>query len=387
MMPPAGMAAAQPLAPYSAPGAGAAGGSGAPTAPAGGGGSGQSAPGGVAPGGGGAATPPIMAGNPGSSAGMAALAGSSSDVNPDLLTAQRVLGELVRGSEESGVLASWAVSVLRDPFGPHIVVANSIGGSWYLPPRVYLPTAARLAVNDPALPAGWASDWMGCQKPSRILVDHFERLSKLVGGLSVSAMVTTELWAEPPACANDFRCVEHKDALKLVSEAPELDGAHRHRLAVMDQGWAQRIKAFDRGGEVSDWAARVLTDAVFTAAKVPDDTGLRLVTTDDENMWDAVKGRAADVGVWNTYDVAADASDNGAAVWPDRYSETVMWYRHYYRRGRVIELLRCWKTRPPDLSEVTYCALMGWFGPVIAPVLATIEQRISGRGGDDDGTT
>ena len=135
---------------------------------------------------------------------------------PDLLTAQRVLAGLVRGSEESAALVVWAVAVLRSPFGSHIVVTNNMGGGRYLPPNVFLPTTARLAVNDPSLPMGWADHWMGCQKPSKILVDYFDRLRKLVAEVSVSALVTTELWAEPPNCGGDFVGLQHKDVLAFL---------------------------------------------------------------------------------------------------------------------------------------------------------------------------
>ena len=69
----------------------------------------------------------MLAGNPGSSAAMSALAGSSTELNPDLLTAQRVLGELTRGSTDSDMLVRWAVAVLKSPYGPQIVVANDFG--------------------------------------------------------------------------------------------------------------------------------------------------------------------------------------------------------------------------------------------------------------------
>ena len=325
MPPPAGMAAAQPLAPYSAPGAGGWWRCGAPTAaqtgPAGGGSSGQSAPGGGAgSAAGGPGAPAMMAGNPGSSAAMSALAGSSADMNPDLLTAQRVLAGLVRGSEESSALVVWAVAVLRSPFGSHIVVANNMGGGWYLPPRVFLPTTARLAVSDPSLPMGWADEWMGCQKPSKILVDYFDRLRKLVAGVSVSAIVTTELWADPPDCGGDFLGMQHKDALGLLSEAPKLDAAHQHRLAVVDPGLAQRVNSLDRGGDVSAWGAATLTGVVFREATNPDGTGLPLVQRADADMLQAVNDGTANAEMWASYDRAADQRDNGAAMWPDSHA-------------------------------------------------------------------
>lgn len=395
MAPSAGLAAAQPLAPYSPPGAGTAGGIGsgalaAPTTPAGGGSAGQSGAGGAGPAGGGPGAPSVMAGNPGSSAAMSALAGSSADVNPDLLMAQRVLAGLVRGSEESSVLVVWAVAVLRSPFGSHIVVANNVGGGWYLPSKVFLPTTVRLAVCDPSLPMGWADEWMGCQKPSKILVDYFDRLRKLVAGISISAMVTTELWADPPGCGGDFLGVQHKDVVGVLSEAPKLDAAHQHRLTVIDPGVAQRVNDLDRGGDVSAWAAATLTAAVFREATNPDSTGLPLVHKSDADMLQAVNDGTANAEMWEAYDRAADQRDNGAAVWPDTYaprdndgSETaqaaILWYTHYYRVARMVELIRYWKARPPRLAEVAYCGMVGGFGTVVVSTLATMEQYLAGK--------
>ena len=227
MMPTAGMAA-QPLAPYSPPGAGVpSGGSGVPSAPtsppggtsAGGGSAGV----GSGPGAGGPGAPPMLTGNPGSSGAMSALAGSSSDVNPDLPTAQRILGELAHGSEASRMLVLWAVVVLRSPVGTHIAVANNVGGGGYLPATVYLPSTVRLAVSDPALPMGWADVWMGCQFPSKILVDYGDQLTKVIAGAYVSVLVTTELWAGPPhGFAGDFVGMDHRDALQVGERATEI---------------------------------------------------------------------------------------------------------------------------------------------------------------------
>lgn len=391
MMPPAAMGAAQPLAPYSAPGAGAGGG-GAATAPATGG-PGQSplATGsGSSPGPGGT-SPPVLAGNPGSSAAMSALAGASTEVNPDLVTAQLVLAGLVRGSEDSAALVVWAVSVLRSPVGSQIVVANNMGGGWYLPPTVFLPATVRLAVSDPSLPMGWAEDWMGCQKPSKILVDHFERLRNVVVGVSVSALVTTELWAEPPKCGGDFLALQHKDALGALSEAPKLDAAHQHRLAVIDIGLAHRVQNLDRGADVSVWAAATLTNAIYRAAHSADDTGHRLVTDDEDKVLAAVNAGTTSDDIWTEYDRAAATRDHGSAIWPDRHAPqdndgsdraraTILWYRHYYRMGRVIELVQSWKTRPPRLIEVAYCGIMAGFGPVVVNSIAEMELRLSGKG-------
>ena len=398
MMPPPAAMAAQPLAPYSAPGAGSGtGGVGggsttAPTGPAGGGSSGQSTPaGGPGSAAGGPGAPAVMAGNPGSAAAMSALAGSSADMNPDLLTAQRVLAGLVRGSEESSVLVVWAVAVLRSPFGAHIVVANNVGGGWYLPPKVFLPITARLAVSDPSLPMGWADDWVGCQKPSKILVDYAGRLRKLVAGMSVSAIVTTELWPEPPPdFGGDFLGMQHKDALGLLGEAPKLDAAHQHRLTVIDPGLAQRVNGLDRGGDVSAWAAATLTGAVFREATNPDGTGLPLVQRADADMLQAVTDGTANAELWAAYDRAADQRDNGAAMWPDTHAPrdndgseaaqaAILWYAHFYRVGRMIEMVRCWKARPPRLAEVAYLGVISGFGTVVVSTLAAMEQHVAAK--------
>jgi hypothetical protein len=334
-----------------------------------------------------------MAGNPGSSAAMSALAGSSAETNPDLLTAQRVLAGLVRGSEESGALVVWAVAVLKLPEGPQIVVANNMGGGWYLPPKVFLPTTARLAVSNLSLPMGWADEWMGCQKPSKILVDYFDWLRKLIAGVSVSAIVTTELWPEPPRdCGGDFLGMQHKDALRLLSEAPKLDAAHQHRLAVVDPWLAQRVNSLDRGGDVSSWAAATLTAAVFREAANPDGTGLPLVQNADADMLQAVNDGTANAEMWAAYDRAAGQRDSGAAMWPDTHAPrdndgsqvaraAILWYTHYYRKGRMIELIRCWKARPPRLAEVVYCGMVGGFGPVVANMIADMERRLVALGG------
>ncbi|WP_139805856.1 hypothetical protein, partial [Mycobacterium avium] len=90
---------------------------------------------------------------------------------------------------------------------------------------------------------------MGCQKPSKILVDHFERLSKRVAGASISAMVTTELWPVELAGVGEFLGVQHRQALGMLSAAPTLDGAHQHRLTALDPVLAQRVSAIAANGQ------------------------------------------------------------------------------------------------------------------------------------------
>lgn len=390
MVPPAGaMAAGQPLAPYSPPGAGAPAGTAMGPAGAGGPGPGPVGGSGSAPGG---SPTPVMAGGSGTSAAMASAAATTEDTNPDITTAQRVLAGLVRGSEASDMLIVWAVAVLRSPYGSQIMVANNMGGGGYLPSKVFLPTTAHLAVSDPALPIGWAADWMGCQRPSKILADHFSRLCKLVAGVSVSAMVTTELWPDPPGCGGDFVAMQHRNVLGMLSQAPRLDGGHRHRLAVLDQGLAQRVGALDRGGDVSAWAAATLTGTVFKEAAKPDGTGSALVHAADADILQAVNGGTADAEVWATYDRAAEQRDNGAAMWPDTHAPrdndgseaaraAILWYQHYYRAGRMIELVRCWKARPPRLAEVVYCAITAGFSSQVVATLAAMEHHLGEKKG------
>jgi hypothetical protein len=323
---------------------------------------------------------------------MSAVAASSAEVNPDLVTAQRVLAGLVRGSEDSGALVVWAVSVLRSPVGSQIVVASNVGGGWYLPPTVFLPRTARLAVNDPSLPMGWAEDWMGCQKPSKILVDHFERQRRLVAGVAVSAIVTTELWAEPPTCGGDFLSVQHRDAVGLLSEAPKLDAAHQHRLASIDPSLAQRVHRLDRP-DIASWAAGALTVAVVSAAwAAPDETGMHVVDVADRNILQAVNEGSANAEVWAAFEASVtkrDEEHKGALSMPeihhprdndgsDDARRMILWYRHYFRMGRTIELVRCWKTRPPSVSEVAYCGITAGFGSAVLSTMAALEQQLGG---------
>ena len=303
MMPPAAMGGAAPMAPYSAPGAGAGGatgGGGAGTAPAAA--SGQSASAGS-----GVSTPgPVVAGGAGSTVSAPGVAAMANEVNPDMLLAQRVLGGLVRGCEDWPAPMAWAVGVVKTPVGSQVVIASSLGGGSYVPSTVFLPATARLAVVDPALPFGWAHGWMGCLKPSKILMDHFEHFSKRVAGATISAMVTTELWPQEPAGVNDFLAVQYRDALRMVSVAPTLDGAHQHRLTALDPVLAQRVSSLaGKRADVSAYAAAQLTAAVIRAAAQQDGTGHPLATEDEGNILASVQRGTADSGSWKLYDELA----------------------------------------------------------------------------------
>lgn len=386
LMPPAAMGGAAPLAPYSAPGAGAGGapaGGGAGTAPtASGQPSSSGSPGGPTPG-------PLVAGGAGSSVSAPGVAALGEEVNPDLLLAQRVLGGLVRGCERWPAPIAWAVSVVKTPVGSQVLVASSLGGGSYLPATVFLPATARLAVVDPALPFGWAHGWMGCQKPSKILADHFEHFRKRVAGASISAMVTTELRPDRPAGVADFAGFQHIDALYLVPAAPSLDGAHQHRLTALDPVLAQRISSIDSiDGHVSAYAAAQLTAAVLQAAGQPDDTGKPLATVREGNILASVQRGTANDMSWKLYDdllcreygddhQSPDSRAPRDCDGSDLYHQSVVWYRHFYHVGRVVELVRLWRGRcGPPLAEIAYCGVQAGFGSVVAAMVSAIEQQI-----------
>jgi hypothetical protein len=385
MMPPAAMGGAAPLAPYSAPGAGAGGapgGGGAGTAPAA---SGQSASAGS-----GASTPgPVVAGGAGSTLSAPGVAAMANEVNPDMLLAQRVLGGLVRGCEDWPAPIAWAVGVVKTPVGSQVVIASSLGGGAYVPSTVFMPATARLAVADPALPFGMAQRWMGCQKPSKILADHFEQLSRRVAGATISAMVTTELWPQEPAGVGDFLGVQHRQALGMVSVAPTLDGAHQHRLTALDPVLAQRVSTLRQGRDVSLYAAAQLTAAVIRAAAQPDATGDKLVTDDEVNILQSVQRGSANGVSWKLYDELADRRYDGALMSPDSHAPIdhdgseltealTLWYRHYYHAGRIVEMVRAWKVSPPSLADLAYCGVQAGFGTVVTSMVSAIEQQVRG---------
>lgn len=390
MMPPGGAMAGGPMAPYSAPGAGAGGAGGATpaapsaaTAPASAGASGS--------GGGGPAAGPVMAAGHGSAGAASGLVSTGTEVNPDLLLAQRVLGGLVRACENWPSLIVWAVSVVKTPVGSQIIIATSAGGGGYVPPTVVLPTTARLAVVDPVLPFGWAARWMGCQRPSKILADHFELFRKKTAGAQLSAMVTTELWPQAPEGVQDFLGMQHRDALALASEAPRLDGGHQHRLAAFDAGLAHRVAHLSKAADVSAWASANVTAAVINAAHAePDPSGDKLVTDDELAVLQSVHRGTADAVGWGLYDTLADKRHGGVLAWPEVHApqdfdgsalnlDTAHVYRKYFRMGQIVELVRCWKFSPPPLADLVYCGIHAGFGATVVAKIGELEQQLRGQ--------
>jgi hypothetical protein len=323
---------------------------------------------------------------------MAGLGASSSEVNPDLLLAQRVIGGLVRGCESWPSLIAWAVSVVKTPVGAQIIIASSAGGGGYVPPTVVLPITARLAVCDPTLPFGWAERWMGCQYPSKILADHFELFRKKVAGAQLSAMVTTELCARAPEGVQDFQALQHRDALALVSEPPRLDGGHQHRLVALDPGLALRISRFEKEPGLARAAAGHVTLAVGNAAAAaPDETGGCVITDADKAVLGALWHGTVCAETWTVYDRLVREFENGVLEWPevhapqdfdgsDLNTTMTVWYRHFFRMGRVVELLRCWKSSTPSVADVVYLGVQAGFGSTVAATVGALEQQM--RGGD-----
>lgn len=306
-------------------------------------------------------------------------------VNPDLAAGQRVLAGLVKACQARPIF--WAVSILRTPAGPQTMIANSVGGGAYLPPEVSVPSTVRMAVLDPALPPGWAASWMGWQSPLAILVDHFERIAKVVEGVTVSVMMTSELWPTPPDCGGDFKAVRHEDL--LMSTALPLVG--EHRLTATDPALAARLTALDQGGDITNFVAAQLTRAVWTAAAQPDDTGSPMAVNEDADILGLVAESAAGPEDWDNYQRDVERRADGAVMMPEIHAPrdaddspgsvtARMWYRHYYARGRIAELVTCWASQPVSILDIAYCGVAAGFGAVIAAVVAELEMGLKPAG-------
>lgn len=315
------------------------------------------------------------------------------EINPDLLLAGRVLAGLVRGSEGYPTLVFWAVSVLQMPMGSQVVIASNIGDGGYVPPGVFIPSTARLAVVDPVLPFGWGQRWMGGQHPAKALVDHFEHVAKRVAGVSLSALVTNETWAETPVGVNDFLAVKHRDAMNMLAHAPVLDGGHQHRLTALDPVLAHRLSSLVERGYAPAWLSGQLTVAVIQAAQQQEEVaGCKLVTDDELNVLASVNRGSADEMSWKLYDQLADGRHDHAVMLPEthgindvdgsdvnRAMATI--YQRYYQAARIVEMVRWWKYDPPPEVEIAYCGIQAGFGSVVASVVNTLEINARQRGG------
>lgn len=371
-----------PMAPYSPPGAGGLSSSALPVSapPAS---LGPAAPVGAAAGGAGAMIAASRADR--------STAAAAKQVNPDLVSAQQVLGGLVKACPARPIF--WAVSVLRTPVGPQTLIAGSVGGGAYLPPEVSLPSTVRLAVLDPALPPGWAAAWMGWQSPLAILVDHHELVSKAVAGVRVSAMVTSELWPSRPDCGGDFLAISHEEL--VASSAPPLVGGHR--LSATDPALAARLTALDRGGDTTKFIAAQLTRAVWVAGAAPDDTGSPIAVNEDADILGLVAEGTVKPEHWDDYQRDVQRRADGAVLLPEVHaprdaddsagSATArMWYRHYYARGRIAEMVTCWASQPVSIRDIAYCGVAAGFGAAIAAVVTELEKQLGNPPGSTGGT-
>jgi hypothetical protein len=255
-----------------------------------------------------------------------------------------------------------------------------------------VPSTIRLAVLDPALPSDWAAAWMGWQSPLAILVDHYERVAKVVTGVTVSAMVTSELWPSPPDCGGDFLAVRHEEL--VTSTAPPLLGGHR--LTATDPALAARLMALDQGGDITIMVGAQLTRGIWVAAAQPDDTGLPIAVKEDADMLGSVSESKAGRELWENYRRDVERRDDGAVLMPEIHAPrdaddsaasvtARMWYRHYYARGRIAEMVTCWESSPVSIRDVAYCGVAAGFGAVVAAVVTELEKGLSASSGPAGG--
>lgn len=395
--PAAGGAGGGPLAPFVPPGGGASAsptGLG-PTAPA----SAASAPAAAGPSGqqGGAA--PVMAGSSG-----AATAASlpEPDVSADLILARQVLDGLVRGTDaawntiDSGFV-NWAVAVVRTQFGPQLVIASSAGGGVYVPASVYIPTTARIAPRDPALPMRWADKYMGWRRPADVLSGHADALADRASGVVRSALVTTAEGPRPSGW-QEFETVTLRSILHTPGSVPVLDGEHQHRLATIDPVLAQQISTVIGG------ASEVPVAAVITRAVVEAAIQEPAATKSDRSPVCGADGpyqvaEAADLALlnklgqgtpvdWAAYNNEVAQRHDGNATSPHlsgpldleddpKQSLTArMLYIAFYRTALIAELIRYWQQpASPSLADIVYCAKVAGFGQVVASTLSTLERQ------------
>ncbi len=376
-VPPGG---AQPVPPPTATAAASATPPAPPTPPGGQPGGQQPAPG---------AAPMVAATSGGTTAGML----PERDSNPDLAVAKRVLTGLIVGAAAAPdpVVVDWAVSVLNTSMGKQVVIASSMGGGGYVPASVALPADARLAVADRALPMGWAALFTGWPSPVDIVVAHSEKVAERLAGVSISAIAATnsgQAAAYRPAGVADYLTVSLADVLRSGAGAPVFGGGYQHRMVSVDPDLAQRVTMVDRGGDATIQLASQLTAAVVRAAQEEAlHTGTALVAAADIDLLSAL-GNGAVID-WAEHYQQVSQRENNAMFYPSIKasprdlddSQTSInsraVYQHYYRMGRLVELVRCWRYSPPSVLDIAYCATTAGFGATVASVTAAWEQHLN----------
>ncbi len=376
-VPPGGHAPPPPPVPPSSPTAAAS-----PSAPAGG-----AQPGGQQSGSAGPAM--VASASGGTTAGMLP---DEAD-NPDLAVAKRVLTGLVIGTSAAPdpIVLDWAVSVLNTSIGKQVVIASSMGGGGYIPPTVFLPADARLAVTDQSLPMGWAALYTGWPAPVDIVVAHSEKLSEHLAGVSISAIAATnsgQSSAYRPSGVTDYLTLSLADVLKDGNgTAPVFGGGYQHRMTSVDPDLARRLSMLDRGGDISTHIATQVTIAVATAAQQETP---RLIDPVDLNTLAAL-GDGATVD-WAEHYRQVCGRENNAMFYPSVVAqpsdldESVTSvniravYQHYYRMGRMVELVRCWRHSPVSVLDIGYCAYTAGFGATVSEALVPWERHFNGGG-------
>ncbi|WP_157933576.1 hypothetical protein [Mycobacteroides abscessus] len=333
--------------------------------------------------------PPVVASSSGSGAAAGAVAASEPLPSAELLLARRVLDGLVRGTEVredlfNGGWVEWAVSVFALPTGQVVSIASTVGDGAYVPPGVVIPASATLAVYDRALQGGWAHRFAGVGGAAKLLAAHAEELAR-VTDVRPCAMVSSEAGVQRPReWRGEFEAV--RDAEIRMGEAPTAGGGYHHRLAAA----APDIWAKTQG--VGGWSLRAagsMTEHVLAEAhqdsaayEVATDRGdrreVRVVDPYDLDVvvprlragtpvdWDAHLADVDERRVLHPAMVAGVLDDDDSEI--SQQSRVV--YKHFYRAGLIVEMLRCWRDQVPSLPDVAYCAWAAGYRDIVDRVLS-----------------
>jgi hypothetical protein len=266
---------------------------------------------------------------------------------------------------------------------------------------VFLRSDVRLAVLDPALPVNWAADWMGWQRPLDILVDHYERYSQVVAGVTVSAWVTSELWPRRPEWGGDFVAYRHEQLWNPTAQAPTLGGAYQHRLAVSDPALWSQLRAIPAAatalvaGTITRTAIEDAgqqqepeAEAVAASWRAPD------APRADKATLDMLLAGAFTTEDWRRFDAAAAVADGAPAAYAPIDADDSQasrnarhWYRYLYREARRMEMVMCWRdwllapdaapSRPiHSLADIVYCAQEAGHSAAVAAVVAAAAAEL-----------
>jgi hypothetical protein len=136
---------------------------------------------------------------------------------------------------------------------------------------------------------------------------------------------------------------------------------------------------------------------VWTAAAQPDGTGLPIAVKEDADILELVATSAATPEHWDNYRREVERRADGAVMMPEIHAPrdaddspasvtARMWYRHYYARGRIAEMVTCWASQPVSILDIAYCGVAAGFGAMIAAVVTELEKRLQKSPGPTSGT-